>query len=77
MTAAGPTRSFGPAPKGRIVTEALPEVNVSHRNYFDEYYKYVTGEGELVVKPEQILRLMKLMDAIRVSAKERRSIAFE
>lgn len=77
MTAAGPTRSFGPAPEGRIVTEALPEVSVSHRDYFDTYYDYVTGKGDLVVKPEEILRLMKLMDAIRVSAKEHRSVSFE
>lgn len=77
MTAAGPTRSFGPAPEGRIVTESLPEVNTQHRDYFDAYYDYVTGKGELIVKPEQILRLMKLMDAIRVSAKEHRSISFE
>ena len=77
MTAAGPTRSFGPAPEGRIVTEPLPEVNTRHRDYFDAYYDYVTGKGELVVKPEQISRLMKLMDAIRVSAKEHRSISFE
>ncbi|WP_165211446.1 Gfo/Idh/MocA family protein [Streptococcus tangpeifui] len=77
MTAAGPTRSFGPAPEGRIVTESLPEVNVSHKMYFDRYYDYVVGKGELVVKPEEILRLMKLVDAIRVSAKEHRSISFE
>lgn len=77
MTAAGPTRSFGPAPEGRIVTEALPEVDVQHRHYFDRYYDYVTGKGDLVVKPAEMLRLMKLLDAIRISAKEHRSIAFE
>lgn len=77
MTAAGPTRSFGPAPAGRIVTEELPVVTTEHRDYFDAYDDYVTGKGELVVKPVQILRLMKLMDAIRVSAKEHRSVNFE
>ncbi|HFI0166818.1 TPA: Gfo/Idh/MocA family protein [Streptococcus suis] len=77
MTAAGPTRSFGPAPEGRIVTEDLPEVNVAHSQYFDRYYDFVTGKGELVVKPAEMLRLMKLMDAIRVSAKENRSVSFE
>ena len=77
MTAAGPTRSFGPAPEGRIVTEALPEVDVQHRHYFDRYYDYVTGKGDLVVKPAEMLRLMKLLDTIRISAKEHRSIAFE
>lgn len=77
MTAAGPTRSFGPPPEGRLVTEELPEVSVNHEMFFDQYRSYVEGEGELVVKPTEILRLMKLLDAIRVSAKEHRSVDFE
>lgn len=77
MTAAGPTRSFGPPPEGRLVTEELPEVSVNHEMFFDQYRNYVDGEGELVVKPTEILRLMKLLDAIRVSAKEHRSVDFE
>ncbi|WP_373143652.1 MULTISPECIES: Gfo/Idh/MocA family protein [Enterococcus] len=77
MTAAGPTRSFGPPPEGRLVTEELHEVSVNHEMFFDQYRSYVEGEGELVVKPTEILRLMKLLDAIRVSAKEHRSVDFE
>lgn len=77
MTAAGPTRSFGPAPEGRLVSEPLPEVTVNHDMFFEHYNKYVNGEEALVVKPAQILRLMSLLDAIRVSAKEHRSVTFE
>ncbi|MFV0556752.1 MAG: Gfo/Idh/MocA family protein [Lactovum sp.] len=77
MTAAGPTRSFGPAPEGRIITEALPEVEVNHEMYFKAYNDYIEGRSELVVKPEEILRLMKLLDAIRISAQEHRSVSFE
>lgn len=77
MTHAGPTRSFGPAPEGRIVSSPLPEVEVNHRMFFDRYKAYVDGEGELLVKPEECLRLMRLLDAIRVSASEHRSVDFE
>lgn len=77
MTAAGPTRSFGPPPEGRLVTEELPEVHVNHQMFFDHYHEYVAGKEELTVKPEEILRLMKLVDAIRVSAREHRSVDFE
>lgn len=77
MTAAGPTRSFGPAPEGRLTSEPLPEVTVNHDMFFEHYHKHVNGEEELVVQPAQILRLMSLLDAIRVSAKEHRSVAFE
>lgn len=77
MTHAGPTRSFGPAPEGRILTEKLPEVNVNHKMFFENYYAYTQGNEELVVKPTEILRLMNVVDAIRVSAKYHQSISFE
>lgn len=77
MTAAGPTRSFGPPPAGRIVTEDLPDVEVSHRLFFDHYYQASLGKEELVIEPNQILRLMKLVDAIRESAETHQSVSFE
>lgn len=77
MTPAGPTRSFGPPPEGRIFEENLPEVSVSHKMFFDNYYEYVNGEADLVVKPTEVLRLMKLVDTIKRSSKEKRSIDFE
>lgn len=77
MTHAGPTRSFGPAPEGRILTEELPKVTVSHQMFFDNYYSYIQGKEDLVIQPEQILRLMKVVDTIRVSAKYHQSVNFE
>lgn len=77
MTPAGPTRSFGPPPSGRLVEEDLPEVTVNHDMFFENYYDYVKGTAELTVKPVEILRLMKLVDVIRKSSVEKRSIDFE
>lgn len=77
MTAAGPTRSFGPAPEGRLAIEELPKVVVDHDMYFKNYNDYVNGADELTVKPEQILRLMKLVEAIRSSAEKHESVSFE
>lgn len=77
MTHAGPTRSFGPAPEGRILTEALPEVNVNHRMFFDNYYEYVQGTEDLMIQPSQILRLMQVVEAIRTSAQYHQSMNFE
>jgi scyllo-inositol 2-dehydrogenase (NADP+) len=68
MTPAGPTRSFGPPPAGRIVSEELPEVFVNHEMFFENYLRFVQGKEELVVKPNQIYQLMQLVDAIRESA---------
>jgi predicted dehydrogenase len=77
MTAAGPTRSFGPAPEGLLYEEPLPEVNVSHRMYFEHFLKAFNGEEEIIVRPEQVRRVLCVMDAVRESAKTGQAIAFE
>ncbi|WP_130838544.1 Gfo/Idh/MocA family protein [Lachnoclostridium sp. Marseille-P6806] len=77
MTAAGPTRSFGPAPEGTIVTEALPEIHTEHRNYFENYVRAYHGEEDFLVKIPEVRRVLRLMDAVRESARTSRSIDFE
>lgn len=77
MTAAGPTRSFGPAPEGRIVTEPLPEVNTAHRNYFENYVRAYHGEEDFLVKIPEVRRILRLMDAVRESGRTGKSIVFE
>ena len=77
MTAAGPTRSFGPAAPGLLQEEALPEVNVSHRMYFEHFLKAFNGEEDVIVKPEQVRRVLCVMDAARESARTGKAIEFE
>lgn len=77
MTAAGPTRSFGPPPAGKILTEDLPKVNTNHRNYFENYVRAYHGEEEFLVKIPETRRILALMEAVRESAATGKSIAFE
>lgn len=77
MTAAGPTRSFGPAAPGLLLEEPLPEVNVSHRMYFEQFLKAFHGEEEVMVKPEEVRRVLCVMDAVRESARTGKAIEFE
>ena len=77
MTAAGPTRSFGPAAPGLLTEEPLPEVDVSHRNYFEHFLKALNGEEEIVVKPSQVRRVLRVMEAVRQSARTGQAIALE
>lgn len=74
MTAAGPTRSFGPAEPGKLYTEPLPIVNVSHRNYFEHFYKAFNGEEEIIVKSEQVRKVLIVMEAVRESARTGKAI---
>lgn len=77
MTAAGPTRSFGPAAPGLLIDEPLPEVNVAQRDYFVHFIKAFNGEEEIIVKPEQVRRVLSVMDAVRESAASGEAVKFE
>ena len=77
MTSAGPTRSFGPPPEGRIITEELPEVNTTHRQFFENYVRAWHGEEPFLVEIPQTRRVLRLMDAVRESGRTGKSIDFE
>ncbi len=77
MTAAGPTRSFGPPPEGKILTETLPQVNTCHENYFENYIHAYHGQEEFLVKIPETRRVLALMDAVRESGRTGKSIDFE
>jgi predicted dehydrogenase len=65
-TAAGPTRTMAPRPQHSKTELKLP--NVSAPNGVGEFYKNfaaaVEGVAELAVKPEQCLRVMKVIDLL-------------
>lgn len=74
MTAAGPTRSFGPPPEGLLTEEPLPTVDVAHRNYFENFLKVFNGEEDLMIKPEQVRRVLQVMDAVRESSRTGKTV---
>lgn len=77
MTAAGPTRSFGPPPEGTLVVEEVPKVNTCHEDYFKNYIKAYHGEDEFLVKIPEIRRVLSIMEAVRKSAATGKSVDFE
>lgn len=77
MTAAGPTRSFGPPPEGKILTEELPKVSTNHKDYFENYRRAYFGEEAFLVKIPETRRVLALMNAVRESSKTGEAIHFE
>lgn len=77
MTAAGPTRSFGPPSPGTIVTEELPYANTTHENYFENYVNAFNGEEDFLVEIPQTRRVLALMEAARESSRTGKSVDFE
>ena len=77
MTAAGPTRSFGPPADGTLVSEPLEKATTSHADFFENYWRAYNGEEEFLVKITETRRVLRLMDAVRESAKTGESVRFE
>lgn len=73
----GPTRSFGVPEEGLIVTEEIPHVVCEQRDYFTEYFKALDGKRDFLVKPEQVRRVLRVMELCRESAEQMKSMDFE
>lgn len=68
-TAAGPTRTMAPRPKHTTTELPLPKVNPQWSEYYENIAGVLKGEQELIVKPEQALRVMQVIDTIFESDK--------
>lgn len=77
MTAYGPTRSFGPPPEGLILSEEIRVAETDQLDYFLDYIKARKEHTPFFVKTEEVRRVLSLMETIRKSAREKRSIVFE
>lgn len=67
-TEAGPTRTMAPRPKETTIEISLPEVKTDWTDYYKNIVAVLEGKEELIVKPEQALRVMKVIDCAFESA---------
>ena len=65
QTAAGPTRTMAPRPKETLSVEALPNVDAiaDWTCYYRNVMAAIEGREELIVKPAQVMRVIKVMEA--------------
>ncbi len=61
-TEAGPTRTMAPRPAHTTRELSLPEVNSDWSDYYNNIVDVLDNNAELIVKPEQALRVMKVVD---------------
>lgn len=74
-TAAGPTRTMAPRPEESIEKLPLPEMVTDAKDYYRNFRDAALGKAELVVKPEQAMRVMKVLDAVFESAEKGASVS--
>ncbi|MGB4659560.1 MAG: Gfo/Idh/MocA family oxidoreductase [Mobilitalea sp.] len=74
-TAAGPTRTMAPRPDYTKEITPLPQVETSWTDYYNNIFDVLDHHAELIVKPEQALRFMTLIDLIFLAAKEGKPVS--
>ena len=63
-TAAGPTRTMAPRPAYTTRELPLPDVTTSWSDYYNNINDVLHGRAELIVRPEQALRVMRVIDLL-------------
>lgn len=63
-TEAGPTRTMAPRPSYTTEVMELPEVNTDWSDYYKNIVSVIEEKEELIVKPEQALRVMKVIEKV-------------
>ena len=74
MTAAGPTRMMAPRPPETKEDFPLPSVEWGWIDFYKNLTNVINGQAELVVKPEQVRRVLQVLEAIFRSANDGKSI---
>lgn len=74
-TAAGPTRTMAPRPTETIETLELPVADPHLTDFYRNVAAATRGEAELIVKPGEALRVMKVIDLAFESGEKKKSIS--
>ncbi len=76
-TAAGLTKTMAPRTEESITTETLPAVSADIRDFYRNVTDTLDGDAEIIVKNDQVMRVLKLMETIFDSAEKNQVLAFE
>lgn len=76
-TAAGLTKTMAPRTEDTIKSEVLPVVKSDIRDFYKNVMSTMEGNTEILIKNEEVLRVMRLMETIFESSQTHTSICFE
>ena len=69
MTTSGPTRTFAPRAKKEVIHHDLPTVDADLREYYANLRDAIDGKCGLIVTPEQVRAVFRVLEAMFESAK--------
>lgn len=76
-TAAGLTKTMAPRRDDSIFTEKLPEVTSDIKEFYGNVIDVIEHRAESRIRLPEVLRVMRLMEAIFASAEQKQVIIFE
>lgn len=74
---AGPTRAMAKRASEALETKVIPTGAPQWSMFYENYLAALNNEAELYVKNEQVMRVLRLMDSIRLSSQTKQPILFE
>ncbi|MBS6196456.1 MAG: Gfo/Idh/MocA family oxidoreductase [Clostridiales bacterium] len=77
ITAAGLTKTMAPRREDSIYTEELPKMKSDIRDFYRNVMGVLEGKEERIIRLDQVMRVMKLMEAIFESAEKNQVVRFE
>lgn len=77
ITAAGLTKTMAPRREDCIYTDKLPELTSDIREFYQNVMAVIEGKAEPRIRLEQVMRVMKLMEAVFESAAKKQVVVFE
>lgn len=75
--AAGLTKTMAPRNENTIQTESLPDVPADLTEFYKNVIAATEGKEEQLIKHDELMRVMKLMEACKLSAETGKAIPFE
>ena len=76
-TAAGLTKTMAPRTEETIKTQPLPTVHADIKDFYNNVVATIKGEAQSLITHNQLMRVMKLMEAIFDSAEKQQVVDFE
>jgi len=77
MAGAGLTKTMAPRQENSVKEIPLPKVVFDNNELYSNLADTINGEAEQIVKPEEALRVLKLIEAGLLSARLHKSVNFE
>jgi len=77
QTEGGPTRTMAPRPKETLEELPLPEVKTDWADYYHNVLAVLDGKEELLVKPEEVRKVVQVMTAIFESSETGKAVKID